>query len=530
MSEAKPREAKPGGERSESRTMTVWCPDWPVIAALGAVEASTATARAVATGAPAAVFDKGQVLACSLSARAEGVRRGMRRRDAQSRCPDLEIFDHNPDTDARAFEIVLDVIEALSPGVAPLRPGLCALRVPSRYYGGEAEAAAVIAERLVGVGVWDCRIGIADGLFAAEQAARRALAQGSLIVAPGGSADFLRELPVDVLGDPELVGLLRRMGLHTVGDFAALEGRDVHTRFGAHGALLHRFARGQDPQPVSGRKPPPDFERSLMFEPPLELVEPIAFSMRTTAEQFVVDLADQGLVCTTVRIEVESEGALASTRSWLHPRWFGPTDLIDRVRWQLSAEGAVGAPVDCIRLIPEVVEPLGDHADSLFGGGHDERVDRGLARVQSMVGHEAVVAVAVQGGRGPADRQLMVPWGERAIVARPSGLPWPGSLPPPAPATVFATPQEALVVGAGGYPVGVSGRGMVTSEPMRFRAALGEALQPVASWAGPWPIDELWWDEAAGRRIARFQVVGVDGSAWLMIVENGRWWTEACYD
>ncbi|MGZ8718666.1 MAG: DNA polymerase Y family protein, partial [Aeromicrobium sp.] len=352
----------------------------------------------------------------------------------------------------------------------------------------------------------------------------------SLIVAPGGSADFLRDLPVDVLDDPELIGLLRRMGLRTVGDFAALAGRDVHTRFGAHGALLHRFSRGQDPQPVSGRKPPPDFERSLMLEPPLELVEPIAFSLRTTAEQFVADLADQGLVCTTVRIEVDCDGALASMRSWLHPRWFGSSDLIDRVRWQLSAEGAVSAPVDCIRLIPEVVEPLGDHADSLFGAGHDERVDRGLARVQSMVGHEAVVSVAVQGGRGPADRQLMVPWGERAVVARPSGLPWPGSLPPPAPATVFATPQEALVVGAEGYPVGVSGRGMVTAEPMRFRAAAGEALQPVASWAGPWPIDELWWDGAAARRIARFQVVGVDGSAWLMIVENGHWWVEAKYD
>ena len=25
-------------------------------------------------------------------------------------------------------------------------------------------------------------------------------------------------------------------------------------------------------------------------------------------------------------------------------------------------------------------------------------------------------------------------------------------------------------------------------------------------------------------------LVGVDGSAWLMIVENGHWWTEARYD
>lgn len=240
MSEAKPSsETKSSGE---PRTMTLWCPDWPVIAAQAAQDDS-------APNAPAAVLDKGQVLACSLAARVEGVRRGMRRRDAQSRCPDLEIFEHNPDADARAFEAVLEAIEALSPGVAPLRPGLCALRVPSRYYGGEAEAAAVIAERLVGLGVWDCRIGVADGLFASEQAARRALTQDSLIVAPGGSADFLRDLPVEVLDDPDLVGLLRRMGLRTVGDFAALGGSDVHTRFGSHGALLHRLARGQDPKP-----------------------------------------------------------------------------------------------------------------------------------------------------------------------------------------------------------------------------------------------------------------------------------------
>ena len=32
------------------------------------------------------------------------------------------------------------------------------------------------------------------------------------------------------------------------------------------------------------------------------------------------------------------------------------------------------------------------------------------------------------------------------------------------------------------------------------------------------------------RHVARFQIVGIDGSAWLMVVENGQWWTEARYD
>jgi protein ImuB len=499
--------------------MVVWCPDWPVMAVLAELP----------PGAPAAVLDKGVVLACSPSARAEGVRRGMRRRDAQSRCPELTLADHRPEADARTFEEVLTAIEELSPGVAPLRPGLCALRVPARFYGGEVEAGAVIAERLVALGVWDVRLGVADGLFAAEQAARRASAQDCLVIGPGESPAFLAGLPVEALDAPDLVSLLRRMGLTTLGAFAALAASDVHTRFGSHGELLHRYACGLDPHPVSRRAVPPELEVTLALEPPLDLVEPIAFSLRTTAEAFVRGLAAHGLVCTTVRIDVDCDGVLSSSRRWLHPRWFGAADLVDRLRWQLQA-GGIAAPVDAVRLVPDVAESLADHADALFGSGPDDRVASGVARVQSMVGHEAVLAAGLQGGRGPADRALQVPWGERAVQARSLQAPWPGRIPPPAPATVFAEPREAVVVGAEGQPVAVTGRGAVTCPPDRFRADPSSPWQPVASWAGPWPVDEQWWDEAAARRIARFQVVGVDGSAWLMVVENGRWFTEARYD
>jgi protein ImuB len=30
--------------------------------------------------------------------------------------------------------------------------------------------------------------------------------------------------------------------------------------------------------------------------------------------------------------------------------------------------------------------------------------------------------------------------------------------------------------------------------------------------------------------VARFQLVGVDGSAWLLVEEDGHWWCEARYD
>jgi protein ImuB len=498
-----------------SRVLVVWCPDWPAMVHMAEREADT----------PLAVLASRFVLACTPAARAEGVRRGMRRRDAQSRCPDLVVVEHTPDADARAFEPVLTRIEDLSPGVAPIRPGLAALTVPARYYGGEAEAAAVLTEALVGdLGVWDVRCGIADGVFAAEQAARRAAVQDCLVVEPLQSAAFLAHLSVDVFDDAEFAGLLHRLGVHTLGDFAQLPAADVHTRFGVDGATRHRLARGIEVTSVARRAVPPDFAVQVAFEPPLDSAETLAFSTRRIADEFVDRLAEHGGVATAVRIELEGE-SLTMARTWRHPRWFGATDLVDRVRWQAPgfAEG-----VSRVRFVPELVESAGDHADGLFGGGTDEAVSRGVARVQSMIGPELVQSVALQGGRSPRERHLSTTWGERPLIARDGQRPWPGSIPAPAPSTVLVEPVEALVVGAEGQPVVVTGRGGLIGEPARVR--IGATWHHVDAWAGPWPLDERWWDEQASRRIARFQVVGTGGQAWLMTMENSRWWLEAVYD
>jgi protein ImuB len=519
-----------------TRVLVVWCPDWPVVAALAESDTS---AVPVSGQAPAAVLTRSAVVACNGAARAEGVRRGMRRRDAQSRCPELVLLADNPDRDTRAFEPIIAAVEALRPGVAPLRPGLLAIRAPGRFYGGEEHAAAVIAERLVETGVWDCRIGIADDLFTAEQAARLADVQGWRVVPVGGSAAFLRDLPVEVLDtggtqEGDLVGLLQRLGLRRLGDLAELPARDVLTRFGAYGAKVHRLARGVDPVEPTPRTPPPDLVREVSFEPPLASVEAVCFSVRRTAEEFVATLADRGLVSTAVRIEAEGDDtnrSLLSSRTWVHSGWFSVADLVDRVHWQLQAtpEGVtVGAPIALVRFVPETVEAAAAHG--LWGGDNDDRVDRGVARVQAMLGYDAVVVPVRQGGRSPADRQALVPWGERPTCLRPLDQPWPGQVPAPAPSRVFAEPLATAVVGSAGQPVAVTDRGVVTCAPARFRTPAG--WQPVDAWAGPWPVDEQWWDVSATAqgRAARFQVVGVDGSAWLLRCDGDTWWTEASYE
>ena len=38
----------------------------------------------------------------------------------------------------------------------------------------------------------------------------------------------------------------------------------------------------------------------------------------------------------------------------------------------------------------------------------------------------------------------------------------------------------------------------------------------MTAWAGPWPVDEGWWSGGTGLA-SRFQVVGADGRAWLLL-------------
>jgi protein ImuB len=58
----------------------------------------------------------------------------------------------------------------------------------------------------------------------------------------------------------------------------------------------------------------------------------------------------------------------------------------------------------------------------------------------------------------------------------------------------------------------------------------GGAWSAVTSWAGPWPVDERWWDDAAHCRRARWQVITATGTAHLLSQQGDRWEVEATYD
>ncbi len=414
------------------RVLALWSPDWPVTAA--------ARAAHVPTERPAAVVAANRVLACSAVARAAGVRRGLRRREAQARCPDLAVLAPDTDRDARLFEPVVAAVEELAPGVEVVRPGLLALPVrgPAGYFRGELAAAERLVDRVAARTGAECQAGVADGLFAAVLAARRGVAVeagcAAAFLAPLGVEELDREPDVD---RSELVGLLRRLGLRSLGAFGALAPGDVASRFGADAVLAHRLARGLDPRPPVRRCPPAELAVEHELDPPVDRVDTAAFAARGLAERLHAVLAAHGLSCTRLGVGARTAAGEELHRVWRCAEPLTPSGTVDRVRWQLDSwlvRGGSGA-VCRLRLVPEETVAAGALQLGLWGevGEADERAGRALVRVQAMLGPDAVVTAVLGGGRDPAERVRLVPWGDdRGAPPDPApavpepGVPEPG--------------------------------------------------------------------------------------------------------
>jgi protein ImuB len=309
----------------------------------------------------------------------------------------------------------------------------------------------------------------------------------------------------------------------------------VLARFGPDGAEAARLARGLDARPLAARLPPADLVVVAELDPPAERVDATAFVGKALADRLLDHLTEHGLACTRVSLEAETAHGEVIARSWRHEGALSASGIAERVRWQLDGwltSGRTTAGITLLRLRPEEVRPDHGRQLGLWGGSAaaDERAARSLTRIQGILGHQAVVTAVLGGGRDPAARVRLVPWGDpRDTSGTGSGAPpWPGRLPGLAPALVYRAPLPAEVRDTQGQPLEVSGRGLPSGTPGGLSLNGGQWAD-ICAWAGPWPAEERWWEDGGLRR-ARFQMGLVNGETHLLMREGGRWWVEASYD
>jgi protein ImuB len=97
---------------------------------------------------------------------------------------------------------------------------------------------------------------------------------------------------------------LRRWGIRTVGEFAALPPDELAARFGQQGLAIHRLACGIDPRPLLADPGVPRFVQSMELEWPIEELEPLSFVLARLLDPLATALERADKAGAAIRLDL----------------------------------------------------------------------------------------------------------------------------------------------------------------------------------------------------------------------------------
>ncbi|WP_343287190.1 DNA polymerase IV [Gordonia sp. SID5947] len=222
---------------------------------------------------------------------------------------------------ARIFGLVRDaipVIEMLSFDEA--------FGEPHELVGATADEVTAFAERLRGrirdtVGI-AASVGFGSGKQIAKIASGLAKPNGVMAIPPSRELAFLHALPVRKLWGigPVSGDKLQRLGIETIGDFAAMSDVEVTSVLGATlGPALHRLAQGIDDRPVAERASAKQISAESTFPRDLVELDELRPAIESAAEGAHRRLVSDGRGARTVVLKLRRSDMSVLTRSMTLP-------------------------------------------------------------------------------------------------------------------------------------------------------------------------------------------------------------------
>ncbi len=204
--------------------------------------------KPVVVGAPG--DQRGVVASASYEARAFGIHSAMPSRTAKKLCPDCIFLPGSYGLYEKYSRQVRAILERFTPVVqmVSIDEAYLDLTGTERLHGSPLCAAQKIQRSVADETQLPCSIGLGASYVVAKVASDAAKPRGILWVPPGTEAAFLAPLPVRRIPGigPVAEKELKKLGVSTVGELAALEHDRLSEVFGKWGESLYRKARGED--------------------------------------------------------------------------------------------------------------------------------------------------------------------------------------------------------------------------------------------------------------------------------------------
>jgi protein ImuB len=409
-------------------------------------------------------------------AREAGVRPLMAEAEAVARCPALVRRAASDETLAAARRALLDACYGLSPRLEDAGPGLVFVDIVGlqRLLGGETQIAERLARASRAVGL-PARVGVATTRTAARVAAR--CATRTAVIAAGDEAIALAPVELGALDwPPELAATLRRWGVTTLGELAALPRHGLAARLGSAGLAAHDIACGRDATPFHPWTPPPFWEEAQALDWEIDTLPALEAVLERVLARLTARLAAAYLAAEGLQLR------LALLSGAHHARALALACPMDETRPMLTVlmhdlaarppQGAVVGVAVQAHAVPRRAVPgiLGRPAAPAV-----RDLATVLSRLVALVGADNVSAIAA------ADSHHPDAWAPAPLCPDDDAEHGPAASPEPALAFRRLRPPRRVTVDIEG------------GRPCAVRGALSEVAR-VLRCAGPWRSSGEWWD------------------------------------
>ena len=267
---------------------------------------------------------RGVVAAASYEARAYGVHSAMPLLTASRLCPQAIFIEGNYKRYREASQKFMAILANFSPFLEPLGIDEAYLDVTGfESLHGSIPAMAVKLKQCVKDELGLCAsIGIASSKVVAKIASDKSKPDGLLDVPDGGERAFLAPLQVNRLPGigKKSEQVLKRLGIGTIGQLAALPTETLKSHFGAFGKLIHDHASGIDDRKVETTIAVKSIRRETTFSRDTKDMATIQATLRYLSERVGSELRQKEKQARCITLKLRYADFTTTTRQQTLPQ------------------------------------------------------------------------------------------------------------------------------------------------------------------------------------------------------------------
>src|SRR2546430_2028267 len=195
----------------------------------------------------------------------------------------------------------------------------------------------------------------------------------------------------------EILWILQKWGIHTLGQLAALDKEELRNRLGNEAVQLWEQANGTATRLLKFVQPPETFDESFEFDHEVETAEPLLFMLRRFLEQLALRLSSIYLVARELTLRITFSDSQTYERVFKIPQPTNDVDLLFRMLQTHLENFKSKRPILAVALSAQPIRPASQQF-GLFETAlkNPQQLYETLARLSALLGSDRVGTPALE--------------------------------------------------------------------------------------------------------------------------------------